>query len=132
MRKFFLLSVMVSVLVAAYAMPAYSAELKYKKPQVGTTNILSLDEIHWCKRESIRVDAMRDVVNTKQARDALNASVNEYNARCVKYKYRGDDDAKAQKNIDAKRKQIAADAVKEANKLNEQKEPSSSSRKKRR
>jgi hypothetical protein len=132
MRKFLLLSMMVSVLVATYAMPAYSAELKYKKPSAGTKNILSLDEIHWCKRESIRIDAMRNVVNTKPARDAHNASVDEYNSRCLKYKYRNDDDAKAQKNIEPKRKQIAAEAVKDAQKLNEQKASSSSSKKSKR
>jgi hypothetical protein len=117
MRKLVLLGVAVAVL--GYSMPAW-ADMKYDKPSAGTHKPLSVPEIRWCKRESIRADTMRDIVNTKRGREQLNKNIDDYNRRCVKYKYRGDDEKKAERDVASHRRQIVADASRDARELNKE------------
>jgi hypothetical protein len=55
--------------------------LQYTKPSVSTNNVLSLPQIHWCVRETIRIEAMRDIINNKKGIDEFNRTVNDNSSR---------------------------------------------------
>ena len=93
------------------------AELQYTKPSVGTSNVLSVQEICWCIRGSIRIEAMRDVINTDDGIDEFNTIVNDYNSRCGSYRYRQGSQARAEHDIEAYRSQIVSEAIQEAKQL---------------
>jgi len=122
MRMLMLLCMAAVTLLAAHVPQAFSAEPAYKKPPVGDKNILSVPELRWCKRESIRIDTMREVVTSKRGRDKANADIGDFNKRCVKYRYKNDDDAKAKREVEAHRKQIVAEARHEARQLDQHEE----------
>ncbi|WJW74700.1 peptidoglycan-binding domain-containing protein [Thiohalobacter sp. IOR34] len=91
--------------------------LQYTKPSVGTNNILSVPEIRWCVRESIRIEAMRNVINTNKGIDAFNRIVNDYNRRCGSYRYRRGSQQRAERDVEVYRSQIVAEAIREARNL---------------
>ncbi|MDL2226702.1 peptidoglycan-binding protein [Deltaproteobacteria bacterium OttesenSCG-928-M10] len=96
-----------------------SAGLQYTKPSVGTNNLLSTPEIRWCVRESIRIDAMRNVVETNTGIDDFNRIVNDYNSRCGNYRYRQGSQAQAERDVEPNRSQIVSEAVHEAKRMNQ-------------
>ena len=65
-----------------------SPGLQYKKPSVGTSNVLSIQEIRYCVREKIRIEAIRNILSNSLI-DKYNKIVNDYNSRCGRYKYYG-------------------------------------------
>lgn len=89
-------------------------ELEYTKPPVGTDNLLSLSEIRWCVREGIRIEAMRDVVDTNEGIDKFNRIVDDYNRRAGSYRYRQGTKAQATLDVEEYRSQIVAEAILEA------------------
>lgn len=90
-----------------------NAELQYTKPSVGTNNVLSLPEIRWCVRESIRIEAMRGVINTNAVIDKFNRTVNDYNSRCGSYRYRQGLKSRAEREVELYRERIASEAIRE-------------------
>lgn len=94
-----------------------SGQLQYTKPSVGTNNVLSMAEIRWCVREGIRIEAMRDVVDTDEGIDEFNRLVEDYNCRCGSYRYREGSQSRAEREVEAFRGKIEAEAIQEAKNL---------------
>lgn len=94
-----------------------SAGLQYTKPSVGTNNVLSVQEIRWCIREGIRIEAMRDVIDNNAGIDEFNRIVNDYNSRCGSYRYREGSQSRAERDVEAYRSQIVSEAIREARQL---------------
>ena len=91
--------------------------LQYTRPSVGTDNVLPVTEIRWCIRERIRIEAMRDVINTNAGIDKLNRFVDDYNSRCGSYRYRDSSHSQAKREVETYRSQIVAEAIREASQL---------------
>jgi hypothetical protein len=104
-----------------------SSGLQYTKPSVGTNNLLSRPEIQWCIRESIRIDAMRNLIDTNAGIDAFNRIVNDYNSRCGSYRYREGTLSQAERSVAPYLSQIVAEAAREAKQLGNSYQPSSPS-----
>lgn len=102
-----------------------SSEIQYAKPSVGTNNLLSVPEIQWCIKESIRIDAMRNLIDTSAGIDAFNRIVNDYNGRCGSYRYREGTQSQAEQNVELYRSQVVAEAAREAKQLGRPYQPSS-------
>lgn len=101
-----------------------SAGLQYTKPSVGTNNVLSVPEIRWCIREGIRIEEMSDIINTNEGIDEFNRIVNDYNSRCGSYRYRQGSQTRAERDVEAYRSQIVAEAIREARQLGGSYQPS--------
>lgn len=101
--------------------------LQYTKPSVGTNNLLSVPEIQWCIRNGIRIDAMRNLIETNAGIDEFNRIVNDYNSRCGSYRYREGTQSQAQRSVEPYRSQIVAEAVREAKQLGRPYQPPASS-----
>ena len=98
--------------------------LQYTKPSVGTNNVLSVPEICWCIREGIRIEAMRDVIDTNEGIDEFNRIVNDYNSRCGSYRYRQGSQSRAERDVEPYRSQIVEEAIREARQLGSRSYPS--------
>ena len=96
---------------------AQGGGLQYTKPSVGTDNVLPLAEIRWCIREGIRIEAMRDVINSNAGIEEFNRVVDDYNNRCGNYRYREGSHSQAKREVEAYRSQIVAEAIREASQL---------------
>jgi hypothetical protein len=79
--------------------------------------VLSVPEIRWCIREGIRIEAMRDVIDNNAGIDEFNRIVNDYNSRCGSYRYRQGSQSRAERDVEAYRSQIVAEAIREARQL---------------
>lgn len=99
---------------------------QYTKPSVGTNNLLSVPEIQWCIRNGIRIDAMRNLIETNAGIDEFNRIVNDYNSRCGSYRYREGTQSQAQRSVEPYRSQIVAEAVREAKQLGRPYQPPAS------
>jgi len=108
------------VLLAAQAAPCFAQDLSYVKPSsiAGKGLLLSLPEIRWCKREKIRLETMRDIVNSPGGREQVSAAVGEFNDRCGHYRSKKDVEATAKREVEARRDQIVAEAKKDAEEMN--------------
>ena len=93
-----------------------STELEYTKPPVGTNNVLYVSEIRWCIRERIRIEAIRDVLDTDEGINEFNRIVNNYNSRCGSYRYRQGSRSRAERDVEPSRSQIVAESIAEARK----------------
>ena len=92
--------------------------LKYIKPSVGTNNVLSVPQIRWCIREGIRIDAMRGVIDTNDAKVGIfNRIVNDYNSHCGSYRYRQGSQSRAERDVEPYRSQIVAEAIRQVRQL---------------
>jgi hypothetical protein len=101
-----------------------SADLQYTKPSVGTNKVLSVPEIRWCVREGIRIDAMRDVIDTYEGIDEFNRIVDDCNSRCGRYWYRLSSQSRAERDVEPYRSQIVSEAIREARQLGRSYQPS--------
>jgi peptidoglycan hydrolase-like protein with peptidoglycan-binding domain len=95
-----------------------SLDLQCEKPPVGTSHILSTSQIRWCLREKIRIDTIKDLAESIEAVSEFSRMVDDYNSRCISYKYQLGAVGQAQKQVDANRSQIVAEATEDAMKLN--------------
>ena len=82
--------------------------LEFSKPPVGENTILSVAQIRWCLREDIRIEVLRPMPTTNSKTDQFNAVVADYNSRCVSYRYREGDVARAQREVERVRAKIVA------------------------
>jgi len=98
--------------------------VQYKKPSVGTNNVLSIPGIRWCVREGIRIETMRNIIDTNQAIVEFNRIVKEYNSHCGMYRYRRGSKKRAENDVEAFRSQIVAGAIREARYLGRSFRPS--------
>jgi hypothetical protein len=94
-----------------------SINLSYIMPPVGTNTVLSVAQIRWCLRESIRIDAMRDVIDTHEGTDVLNSIINNFNDRCGSYRYRQGTQARAESDVEPNRSNIVTAAIIEAREI---------------
>ena len=102
----------------------HDSKLEYALPSPGTSNVLTVPEIRWCIREGIRIQAMRDVIDTNEGIDVFNRIVDDYNCRCGSYRYREGEQSKAERDIEPYRSQIVDEAVREAWQLGRSYRPS--------
>jgi len=93
-------------------------KLKYEKPAVGTSRVLSVEEIRWCMRERIRLETMESVINNNRAIGAFNLLADSYNSRCGRYRYRTGNQKRAERDVEANRTQIEFEARLEGLRLN--------------
>lgn len=94
-----------------------SAGLQYTKPSVGTNNVLSVQEIRWCIREGIRIEAMRVFIYTNAGMNEFNRIVDDYNGCCGSYRYREGSQSRAERDVEAYRSQIVSEAIRDARQL---------------
>ncbi|OQX62711.1 MAG: hypothetical protein B5M56_05565 [Desulfococcus sp. 4484_241] len=94
-----------------------SLEQLYEKPPVGTNHVHSVSQIRWCVRESIRIDTMRDLIDSNEGVDKFNKIVADYNRRCGSYRYRIGTLDRARREVEANRSQIVAKAIRDAKTL---------------
>ena len=85
--------------------------LEFKKPRGGKNNLLSVQEIRWCIREDIRIEAMRGIVETNKEIIEFNKMVDDYNNRCGSYRFYPDSRKKAEQDINPIRELIIAEAI---------------------
>lgn len=109
---------------STYTPPRSAPSLEFSKPPVGTNSVLSVTQIRWCIREGIRVEAMRDIIDTNEGIDEFNRIVNDYNSRCGSYRYRQGSQSRAERDVEAYRSQIVSEAIREARQLGRSYEPS--------
>ncbi|NCB57891.1 MAG: hypothetical protein EOM46_10365 [Gammaproteobacteria bacterium] len=91
-----------------------SSELQYTKPSVGTTNVLSVPMIRWCIREGIRIETMRNVIDTNAGINEFNRIVYDYNSRCGHYRYSQGSQSEAERDVEPYQSQIVSEAIREA------------------
>jgi hypothetical protein len=87
--------------------------LELKMPRTSRYQVLSVAELRWCMREDIRLE----VLEARQAGNEdtpFKEAVGNYNVRCTRFKYRGNDLAMARRDIDAARSWIVAETLAEA------------------
>jgi peptidoglycan hydrolase-like protein with peptidoglycan-binding domain len=101
-----------------------TAGLQYTKPSVGTENVLSVPEIRWCIREGMRIETMREHIDTNAGIDEFNLIVNDYNSRCGSYRYRQGSRSRAEQDVEAYRSQIISEAIRDAKQLGSRSYPS--------
>ncbi|MCG9724971.1 peptidoglycan-binding protein [Vibrio brasiliensis] len=89
-------------------------ELQYNKPPIGSNNVLSVSQIRWCTRESMRIEAMRNVFDTNGGIGEFNKIVDDYNSRCSNYRYRQGDLSRAEREVEKSRAIIVSEATREA------------------
>ena len=99
------------------------AELQYEKPSVGTNNVLSVPQISWCIRQIIRIETMRDLIDSNDGVDEFNRIVGDYNRRCGSYKYRRGALVQATRKVELYRSQIVAEAIKDAGRFGQSYQP---------
>ena len=83
-------------------------DLEFSKPPVGDSNLLSVAQIRWCLRESIRIEVLREMLRTNSQVERFNSIVSDYNSRCGSYRYREETLVRAQREVERLRTQIAA------------------------
>ena len=94
-----------------------SADLIYSKPYPGTNNVHSISELRWCTREGIRIDVMRNLIDSNAGVEAFNRLINDYNSRCSSYRYQTRDLTRAETEVNNHWANIAIQATRDAEKL---------------
>lgn len=94
--------------------PIKSEKLTFEMPPVGRNTVLNLPQLRWFFREKIKIEKMRNLVSNKKAMVEFNAMVDDFNSRCGSFRYHQHEFAQAEKEINAIREQIIADAKKDA------------------
>jgi len=85
----------------------------YVKPSVGRNNVLSISEIRWCERESIRIDAIRPIAISNADVERFNVMVVDYNLRCGSFRYRQGSLESARRDVRADSAQIRTEAIRD-------------------
>lgn len=94
--------------------PIKPEELKFEMPPVGKENTLNLPQLRWYFREKIRIETMRNLAANNKAIGEFNAMVDNYNSRCGSFRYKQSSMNQAQREVDAIRDQIVAEAKRDA------------------
>ena len=93
-------------------LPVASSTAGVEKPPVGRDEVLGAPQIRYCITERIRIDAVESVINNAYDHevDRFNALVNDYNSRCGKFRYRGDDVERVRRELNPASAAIASAA----------------------
>ena len=86
-------------------------ELTFEKPPVvphGRMHSMSIEQIRWCLREDIILNAGHQAITSREMADEYNARTAAYNERCRAFRYQGDDLQRAQRQIEMRRDEITA------------------------
>jgi hypothetical protein len=83
------------------------------KPPPGTDLALSASQILYCLAQKIRLDVMEPIVDLTSAAQlgGFNGLVDDYNLRCLSYRYRGADMEAARRQVEALRPALATQAT---------------------
>ncbi len=93
---------------------ANSSEITYDKPPQGSGRVLTMPQLHWVHRESIRLDTLKSLAKTEKGIDEYNKMANDFNSRAGSYKARNKDDSRAKSDVEAQKSKIIAEAQREA------------------
>lgn len=91
-----------------------STEPAYNKPDAGTNLILSTSQIRWCLKETVRLDSIRNFINTDEITQKFNSLVKDFNSRCSSYRYVQKDFQIAQADVNNARLSITQEAMHDA------------------
>ena len=86
-------------------------ELTFEKPPVvphGRMHSMSIEQIRWCLREDIILNAVHQAITSREMADEYNARTASYNERCRAFRYQDDDLQRAQRQIEMRRDEIIA------------------------
>lgn len=90
--------------------PTAVDEPAYAMPPIGTNAVLSKEQIRWCLRQEIRIEAQRSLATAGTALTIFNKAVEDYNGRCTSFRYRSGALERAREDVAAVRAQIVAQA----------------------
>lgn len=96
-------------------------EALYSKPIIGENLTLTEYEISWCLREEIRLETMKNHLETEEALNFYNQKVEDYNKRCAYNQYLEKDYGVAKRKVNGLRESIVASSIQEIQKINEYK-----------
>jgi hypothetical protein len=93
--------------------PRVEPKLTEIVPPVGTNNILGRDEIRYCLSEDIRVGAMRGEVDlfSETEVNQFNSTVQDYNSRCGKFRYRQGTLESVRSEVEAQRSHLESEGT---------------------
>jgi len=88
--------------------PSLSSLTAEEKPPVGQDRVLSVAQLRYCLAQSARLDGAVKAVDRRSQSDIsrFNALVEDYNTRCVKYRYRASEMQTVKADVDARRAQL--------------------------
>ncbi|MDR0816758.1 MAG: hypothetical protein LBN28_05155 [Desulfovibrio sp.] len=94
---------------------APTAVTTYEIPPVGSGKILSSQQIRWCVREKIRVEAIKPRVDSYSEKSVnyFNVLVENYNSRCSSFKYRSNNLNLARNDVEREKQKIVEEAVRD-------------------
>lgn len=87
------------------------------KPAIGKNRPFSVAEIRWCMSRHVQLQAIRPRLATRHAIDRYNELTADYSHRCNGYEYRASEREQARRDIDGARRQIAAAALEDIQRL---------------
>lgn len=81
------------------------------RPPIGDNNVLSMNQLHYCLAEDIRLDGARSALNNYSDSDVdrFNLMISDYNSRCGNFRYRNGDLERARRAVEAFRNTIVAE-----------------------
>jgi hypothetical protein len=84
-----------------------------QKPPIGKDLVLSTEQLRYCLSQSARLDGGEKAVNTtsKFEVERFNSLVDDYNARCIKYRYRPSTMKTVKAEVEARRAQLEKEGV---------------------
>ncbi len=100
---------------AANAASSPESASSSQMPPVAQNYILSLPEFFWCKKETIRLDVIKSVMDNADPQQTIrfNAMVNNFDSRCAQNHYRNGDLEIVERELAQERDSIAAEAKSE-------------------
>lgn len=89
-------------------------------PTIDSSQPLSVAEIRWCMSQQVAFDAMQPILGTQGAIDYYNELGDDFNLRCSARQYSEGDGNEATRSVDRARERIAAAAIEDIQRLNDQ------------
>ena len=86
------------------------ADQLFVRPAARSGEVLDTPQIRWCLREDIRIETWRPDARTTRQVDAFNLAVEDYNQRCVGFRYYEAQMSEARRDVTRLRSSIIADA----------------------
>jgi len=93
--------------------PATSEVNVEEKPPVGEDLVLSTAQLRYCLAQGARIDGGQKAVNTRSEIEVnrFNALVEDYNARCIKFRYYTNAMRAVKADVEARRRELEAEGV---------------------
>jgi len=89
-------------------------------PAIGLNRLFAVPEIRWCMSQDIRLRTIKPRLGTRRAIDRYNELADDYNLRCKGLTYSRVDGEEATRTIDGARNLIAAAALEDIQRLNDE------------